>query len=100
MMTWHDDVAGHAAFKAMGCRVGYLYLNMAPTVYFGCMRGVGLLQRIVPIETGVGFLLWVGLQVRLLPSYHPTILPSYLLPSYHHPTGLYRRLCPNADSQR
>ena len=54
---------GHAAFKAMGCRVGYLYLNMVPTVYFGCMRGAGLLQQILPIESGVGFLLWVGLQI-------------------------------------
>ena len=54
---------GHAAFKAMGCRVGYLYLNMVPTVYFGCMRGAGLLQQLVPIESGVGFLLWIGLQI-------------------------------------
>ena len=54
---------GHAAFKAMGCRVGYLYLNMVPTVLFGCMRGASLLQRVVPIESGVGFLLWVGLQI-------------------------------------
>ena len=54
---------GHAAFKAMGCRVGYLYLNMAPTLYFGCMRGAGLLQQIIPIESGVGFLMWIGLQI-------------------------------------
>ena len=44
---------GHAAFKAMGCRVGYLYLNMIPTVYFGCLRGAALLQRLIPIESGV-----------------------------------------------
>ena len=54
---------GHAAFKAMGCRVGYLYLNMAPTAYFGLMQGTSALRRVVPIETGVGFLLWVGLQI-------------------------------------
>ena len=54
---------GHSAFKAMGCRVGYLYLNMVPTVYFGWFRGAGLLQRVIPIESGVGFMLWVGLQI-------------------------------------
>ena len=54
---------GHAAFKSMGCRVGYLYLNMVPTAYFGLMQGASALQRLVPIETGVGFLLWVGLQI-------------------------------------
>lgn len=90
----------------MGCRVGYLYLNMVhaqkrgcmrscrrdlrfwcifeaflgdlveqlidalrristqvPTIYFGLMQGASVLQRFVPIETGVGFLLWVGLQI-------------------------------------
>ena len=26
-----------SVFKAMGCRVGYLYLNVVPTVFFGCM---------------------------------------------------------------
>ncbi|KAL1519450.1 hypothetical protein AB1Y20_022972 [Prymnesium parvum] len=54
---------GHAAFKSMGCRVGYLYLNMVPTAYFGLMQGASVLQRFIPIETGVGFLLWVGLQI-------------------------------------
>ena len=54
---------GHPAFKAMGCRVGYLYLNIAPTLFFGCLQGAGLLQQIIPIESGVSFLLWVGLQI-------------------------------------
>ena len=54
---------GHAAFKAMGCRVGYLYLNMVPSAYFGLLQGASVLLRLVPIETGVGFLLWVGLQI-------------------------------------
>ena len=54
---------GHASFKAMGCRVGYLLMNILPTIYFGCMRGASLLQRTIPIESGVGFLMWVGLQI-------------------------------------
>ncbi|KOO28176.1 membrane protein, partial [Chrysochromulina tobinii] len=54
---------GHPAFKAMGCRVGYLYLNILPTIFFGCLQGAVLLQQIVPIESGVGFILWVGLQI-------------------------------------
>lgn len=51
---------GHPAFKAMGCRVGYLYMNILPTIFFGCFQGAGLLQQLVPIESGVSFLLWVG----------------------------------------
>jgi AGZA family xanthine/uracil permease-like MFS transporter len=54
---------GHPAFKAMGCRVGYLYLNILPTIFFGCLQGAVLLQQIIPIESGVGFILWVGLQI-------------------------------------
>ncbi|KAL1528475.1 hypothetical protein AB1Y20_009819 [Prymnesium parvum] len=54
---------GHAAYKTMGCRVGYVYLNLVPAAYFGLMQGASGLQRYVPIETGVGFLLWIGLQI-------------------------------------
>ena len=54
---------GHASFKAMGCRIGYLLMNIAPAIYFGCLRGASLLQRTIPIESGVGFLMWVGLQI-------------------------------------
>lgn len=54
---------GHSAFKAMGCRVGYLYLNMIPTAFFGMFQGAHMLQALFPIESGVGFLLWVGLQI-------------------------------------
>ena len=54
---------GHPAFKAMGCRVGYLYLNILPTIFFGCLQGAVLLQQIIPIESGVGFILWIGLQI-------------------------------------
>lgn len=34
-----------------------------PPLYFGLMQGASVLQRYVPIETGVGFLLWIGLQI-------------------------------------
>jgi AGZA family xanthine/uracil permease-like MFS transporter len=54
---------GHASFKAMGCRIGYMVFNILPCIYFGCMRGAALLQRTVPIESGVGFLMWVGLTI-------------------------------------
>lgn len=54
---------GHSAFKAMGARVGYLFLNMLPVFFFGMMHGAGLLQSFLPIEGGIGFLMWVGLQI-------------------------------------
>ena len=54
---------GHSAFKAMGARSGYLYLNLLPVVFFGLFRGGALMECFVPIEGGVGFLLWIGLQI-------------------------------------
>ena len=54
---------GHSAFKAMGARVGYLYLNLVPIVFFGVLQGASVLAALVPIEGCVGFLFWIGLQI-------------------------------------
>lgn len=54
---------GHSAFKAMGARSGYLYLNLLPVAFFGLLQGCRLMESFVPIEGGVGFLFWIGLQI-------------------------------------
>lgn len=37
--------------------------RQVPTAFFGLMRGASILQHLIPIEAGVGFLMWVGLQI-------------------------------------
>ena len=54
---------GHSAFKAMGARNGYLFLNMVPVAFYGLMHGAAVLPSLLPIEGGIGFLMWVGLQI-------------------------------------
>lgn len=54
---------GHSAFKAMGAKSGYLYLSMLPAAFFGFLQGARLMRWLFPIEGGVGFLMWIGLQI-------------------------------------
>ena len=47
----------------MGARSGYLFLAMVPCFGFGMLHGAALLQSFLPIEAGIGFLMWIGLQI-------------------------------------
>ena len=49
----------------MGARSGYLFLAMVPCFGFGMLHGAALLQSFLPIEAGIGFLMWIGLQITV-----------------------------------
>jgi AGZA family xanthine/uracil permease-like MFS transporter len=54
---------GHPGWKAMGARIGYSWLN---SLVMGllCLSGtVGLLAFLVPIDSGMAIVLWIGIVI-------------------------------------
>ncbi len=68
---------GHPGWKEMGARVGYSWLN-AVIMAFLCVSGtVGLLSFLVPIDSGMAIVLWIGI-VIVVQSFNST-------PKFHAP---------------
>jgi AGZA family xanthine/uracil permease-like MFS transporter len=54
---------GHPGWKALGARTGYSALN-GIFIAFICLTGtVTTILRIIPIEAGIGILLWIGIVI-------------------------------------
>lgn len=62
---------GHPGWKTMGARIGYSWLN-AVIMTVLCLSGtVGLLSFLVPIDSGMAILLWIGI-VIVVQSFNST----------------------------
>ncbi|MGR3310110.1 MAG: NCS2 family permease [Candidatus Brocadiales bacterium] len=54
---------GHPGWKALGARTGYSALN-GIFIAFICLTGtVTTILRIIPLEAGIGILLWIGIVI-------------------------------------
>jgi AGZA family xanthine/uracil permease-like MFS transporter len=54
---------GHPGWKAMGARAGYSWLNGLVMTAI-CLTGtVAVISRVVPIEAGMGIVLWIGIVI-------------------------------------
>ncbi len=54
---------GHPAFKAMGAKTGYNYLNGTGILIVGLANLASYLTAVVPEVCGVGIILWIGVSV-------------------------------------
>ena len=54
---------GHPAFKAMGAKTGYNYINGTGILLLGIFNGASYLIQVVPEVCGVGIILWIGVTV-------------------------------------
>jgi AGZA family xanthine/uracil permease-like MFS transporter len=76
---------GHPAWKAMGARIGYSWLN-GLVMGLGCLIGVfGLVGQLVPIEAGMAIVLYIGIVIaaqsfQATPSSHAPAVVFGLLP--------------------
>jgi len=77
---------GHPGWKAMGARIGYSGLN-GIVICVLCFTGaVGAVLHIVPIETTLGILIWIGLVMvaqafQETPKAHAIAVAAGLIPS-------------------
>ena len=76
---------GHPAWKAMGARIGYSWLN-GLVMGGACLLGLfGLIAQLVPIEAGMAIVLYIGLVIaaqafEATPSQHAPAVALGLLP--------------------
>jgi AGZA family xanthine/uracil permease-like MFS transporter len=76
---------GHPAWKAMGARIGYSWLN-GFVMGGACLLGLfGLIAQLVPIEAGMAIVLYIGLVMtaqafQATPSSHAPAVALGLLP--------------------
>jgi AGZA family xanthine/uracil permease-like MFS transporter len=76
---------GHPAWKAMGARIGYSWLN-GVVMAAGCLLGLfGLVAQLVPIEAGMAIVLYIGLVMaaqafQATPPAHAPAVALGLLP--------------------
>lgn len=54
---------GQPAYKKMGARCGYLVLNFSFTAVIACFQLTSLFLQLVPLESVVTMLLWVGIVI-------------------------------------
>ncbi|MFA7234466.1 MAG: hypothetical protein WC076_10165 [Terrimicrobiaceae bacterium] len=52
---------GHPGWKAMGARIGYSTLNGGAISLLCCFGAVTAVLHVVPLETTLGILIWIGL---------------------------------------
>lgn len=77
---------GHPAWKAMGARAGYSVLNGTVITLLCLLGGITLVLKIVPLETTLGILLWVGIIITAqafqeVPKSHALAVAFGLIPS-------------------
>ncbi|MGK7892549.1 MAG: NCS2 family permease [Xenococcus sp. (in: cyanobacteria)] len=76
---------GHPAWKAMGARVGYSWLN-GLVMGLLCLSGtIGILSFFIPIDCGMAIVLWIGIVIvsqsfTATPSHHAPAVVVGLLP--------------------
>jgi AGZA family xanthine/uracil permease-like MFS transporter len=76
---------GHPAWKAMGARIGYSWLN-GLVMGSACLLGLfGLIAQVVPIEAGMAIVLYIGLVIaaqafQATPAAHAPAVALGLLP--------------------
>ena len=76
---------GHPAWKEMGARVGYSWLN-GLVMGILCLSGtIGVLSFLVPIDCGMAIVLWIGIVIvsqsfTATPSHHAPAVVVGLLP--------------------
>ena len=76
---------GHPAWKAMGARIGYSWLN-GLVMGGACLLGLfGVIAQLVPIEAGMAIVLYIGLVIaaqafQATPSAHAPAVALGLLP--------------------
>ena len=54
---------GQPVYKAMGARTGYMLMNAVAVFLIALFNATTLILDTVPVSSGVGFLLWVGLMI-------------------------------------
>ena len=58
---------GHPAWKSLGARAGYSWLN-GLVMSAICLTGtVAVISRVVPLEAGIGIVLWIGVIITARP---------------------------------
>ena len=76
---------GHPAWKAMGARIGYSWLN-GLVMAIACLLGLfGVIAQLVPIEAGMAIVLYIGLVIaaqafQATPSAHAPAVALGMLP--------------------
>jgi len=76
---------GHPAWKAMGARIGYSWIN-GVVMGGACLLGLfGVIAQLVPIEAGMAIVLYIGLVIaaqafQATPSAHAPAVALGLLP--------------------
>ena len=77
---------GHPGWKAMGARIGYSALNGIVISLLCCFGAVTAVLHVVPLETTLGILIWIGLVMTAqafqeTPRAHALAVAAGLLPS-------------------
>jgi AGZA family xanthine/uracil permease-like MFS transporter len=78
---------GHPGWKAMGARWGYSVLNGTLITVLCLTGGLALVQKIVPLETTLGILLWVAIIITTqafheIPKQHGLAVAVGFIPSF------------------
>ena len=77
---------GHPGWKAMGARIGYSALNGVVISLICCLGAVTAVLHVVPMETTLGILIWIGLVMTAqafqeTPRAHAIAVAAGLIPS-------------------
>jgi len=77
---------GHPGWKAMGARIGYSALNGLVISLVSLFGAVGAILYVMPIETALGILIWIGLVMSAqafqeTPRHHALAVAAGLIPS-------------------
>lgn len=77
---------GHPGWKSLGARAGYSTLNGIVVVTLSLTGLIGLVAGIVPIESGAGIVLWIGVIItaqafRAVPEEHAAAVAIGLFPA-------------------
>ncbi len=76
---------GHPAWKEMGARIGYSWIN-GLVMFLACVLGLfGIISRLIPIESGMAIVLYIGLVMaaqafQATPKKHAPAVVFGLLP--------------------
>jgi len=76
---------GHPGWKEIGARIGYSWLNGLVMALL-CLSGtVGLLSFLIPIESGMAIMLWIGVAIVIqamtaIPKHHAPAVAIGIMP--------------------
>ena len=77
---------GHPGWKAIGARSAYSAINGLAIAAVCCLGATVLISRLVPIEAGLGIVIWIGVAIiaqafRAVPERHGIAVALGLLPA-------------------